>query len=333
MRAPAFWTIRHGRDSAPILRLLLSPFGALYGASVARRLARTPPVALAVPVVCLGNLTAGGTGKTPLAQTLRGVLQDVLSGPVGIVSRGYGGRLEGPVAVDPALHDASDVGDEPLMLSHDGPVFIGRDRGSAGKLAVTAGMAGLILDDGHQNPSLAKTISLVVVDGQTGFGNGHLIPAGPLRETPANGLKRADALIVVGRLSEDTAEDIAGFFGPVFHAFLEPEPIEISGPVLGFCGIGRPEKFDATLRALGLDVVDLYPFPDHHMYRADELARLAKTAQACGARLVTTRKDWVRLPPEFAAQVTVVDIKARLTDVGAFTTWVRGKLDSFSTGQ
>ncbi len=328
MRAPAFWTIRYGRDAAPILRLLLAPLGALYGASVARRIAQAQPVALPIAVISIGNLTAGGTGKTPFSQALRTLMADLLGGPSGIVSRGYGGTLEGPVAVDPGVHGAEEVGDEPLMLAQNGPVFIGRDRAAAGKLAAQQGMKAVILDDGHQNPSLAKTISLVVVDGQTGFGNGHLIPAGPLREKPAIGLARADAVILMGPVSDDTLEDLEGYSGPIFKATLQPKPIAIEGPVLGFCGIGRPEKFDATLRGMGLNVVDLHPFDDHHRYRTDELARLEADAVEAGATLVTTEKDYVRLPPAFAAKVRVVPIEAVLADEAAFLAFLRGKLDS-----
>lgn len=329
MRAPSFWTIRFGRDAAPILRLLLSPLGALYGASVARRIAKASPLALPIPVISIGNLTAGGTGKTPFSQTLRTLLAELLDGQIGIVSRGYGGSLEGPVAVDVGAHRAEDVGDEPLMLAQGGPVFVGRDRAAAGKLAAEQGMKALILDDGHQNPALAKALSLVVVDGQTGFGNGHLIPAGPLREKPAIGLARADAIILMGPVSDDTLDDIAGFEGPVFNASLIAKPIAIDGPVLGFCGIGRPEKFDATLRGLGLNVMDLYPFADHHRYRLDELGRLEADARAAGATLVTTEKDHVRLPPDFAAKVRVVPIEAVLADEAGFRAFLRGKLDSY----
>ncbi|OYU50738.1 MAG: tetraacyldisaccharide 4'-kinase [Alphaproteobacteria bacterium PA1] len=329
MRAPSFWTIRFGRDAAPILRLLLSPLGALYGASVARRIAKASPLALPIPVISIGNLTAGGTGKTPFSQTLRTLLAELLDGQIGIVSRGYGGSLEGPVAVDVGAHRAEDVGDEPLMLAQGGPVFVGRDRAAAGKLAAEQGMKALILDDGHQNPALAKAFSLVVVDGQTGFGNGHLIPAGPLRERPAIGLARADAIILMGPVSDDTLEDIAGFEGPVFDASLIAKPVAIDGPVLSFCGIGRPEKFDATLRGLGLNVVDLYPFADHHRYRLDELGRLEADARAAGATLVTTEKDHVRLPPDFAAKVRVVPIEAVLADEAGFRAFLRGKLDSY----
>ena len=328
MRAPAFWVVREGRDSAPILRLLLTPLGWLYGASVARRIATAAPLMLPIPVISIGNISAGGTGKTPLAQLLRGLLADELGGPVAIVSRGYGGTLEGPVRVDPAVHKAKDVGDEPLMLAQDGPVFIAKDRARAGQLATQSGMAGLILDDGHQNPSIEKTLSLVVVGGQVGFGNGRLIPAGPLREAPATGLARADAVIVMGALSEDARDDLSGYQGPVFHADLVTGLIDLKGPVLGFCGIGRPEKFDFSLREAGLNVVDLHPFGDHHVYRRHELDRLEQLAKGAGAKLVTTAKDYVRLPADFAAKVHVLPVAAKLVDQDAFMAFLRAKLDT-----
>jgi tetraacyldisaccharide 4'-kinase len=328
MRAPAFWTVREGRDSAPILRLFLTPLGWLYGASVARRIATAAPLKLTIPVVSIGNISAGGTGKTPLAQLLRGLLADELGGPVAIVSRGYGGTLIGPVRVDSAAHKAEDVGDEPLMLAGDGPVFIAKDRAQAGQLAAQSGMAGLILDDGHQNPSIEKTLSLVAVDGEVGFGNGRLIPAGPLREAPAIGLARADAVIVMGVLGEDAREDLSGYHGPVFHADLVTGSIDLKGPVLGFCGIGRPEKFDFSLREAGLDVVDLHPFADHHVYRRHEFERLEQWAKEAGAQLITTAKDYVRLPADFAAKVHVLPVAARLADPDAFMAFLRAKLDT-----
>ncbi|GIU67900.1 tetraacyldisaccharide 4'-kinase [Candidatus Phycosocius spiralis] len=330
MRAPTFWIVREGRDSAPVLRLLLSPLGWLYGASVAYRMATTVPTKVAIPVISIGNISAGGTGKTPLAQLLRGLLADELGGLVAIVSRGYGGMLKGPVRVDTEVHRAQDVGDEPLMLAHDGPVFIAKDRAQAGQLAAQSGMAGLILDDAHQNPNLEKNLSLVVVDGNVGFGNGRLIPAGPLREPPARGLARTDGVIVMGALSEDARDDLSCYHGPVFHAELATGPIDFKGPVLGFCGIGRPEKFDISLREAGLDVVDLHPFGDHHVYRDHELKRLECLAKQAGAQLVTTAKDYVRLPIDFARKVRVLPVTVRLSDPEAFLAFLCAKLDTHS---
>jgi tetraacyldisaccharide 4'-kinase len=317
MRAPAFWTIRHGRDAAHVLRLMLAPLGWLYGASVARRLAKVVPVRLPIPVISLGNISLGGTGKTPLAQLIRDELSSLLGGPVAIVSRGYGGSLMGPVLVDAAKHSAEEVGDEPLMLAANGPVIVARDRAAGGRFGVEQGMLALVLDDAHQNPALAHDLSIVVVDGQTGFGNGFLVPAGPLREPVSKGLARADLVITMGTLSDDTRADLENFAGSVLAADLVPDDTPISGKVLGFCGIGRPEKFDATLRDLGLDVVDMYPFPDHHPYTARDLDRLARMASEYKATLVTTQKDFVRLPSEFARNVRVIPVTAKMHDHAA----------------
>lgn len=327
MRAPAFWTIRHGRDAAPMLRLLLSPLGWLYGASVARRLAKSVPLRLPIPVISLGNVSVGGTGKTPLAHLVRAELSDLVSGPVAILSRGYGGGLDGPLRVDPTKHSATQVGDEPLMLAHDGLVIVARDRAAGGQFALAHGMKALVLDDAHQNPTLVKDLSIVVVDGATGFGNGCLVPAGPLREPAANGLARADVVVVMGPLSQDGGDDLADYTGPVLNAELVPEPISIAGKVLGFCGIGAPEKFDATLRALGLDVVDMFPFPDHHPYSAKDLARLSAAAAANQATLVTTQKDFVRLPADFGAQVRVIPVTATLSEPAALRAILAAALD------
>jgi tetraacyldisaccharide 4'-kinase len=305
-----------------MVRLLLTPLGWLYGASVARRLANATPVVLPIPVVSLGNISVGGTGKTPLAHLIRTELTTLLGGPIAIVSRGYGGSAEGPVLVDPTIHTAAQVGDEPLMLAADGPVIVAKDRALGGQFGARKHMKALVIDDAHQNPALHKDLSIVVVDGQTGFGNRHLVPAGPLREPVAKGLARADMVITMGPVSQDTYDDLADYNGPVLAAELAPLPIDITGKVLGFCGIGRPEKFDATLRELGLDVADMYPFPDHHPYTLQDLARLEKMARDYGALLVTTQKDFVRLPPDFAAKVRVIGVTARVHDQAL----LRGKL-------
>jgi tetraacyldisaccharide 4'-kinase len=328
MRAPAFWTIRHGRDAAPMLRLLLSPLGWLYGASVSRRLAKATPLRLPIPVISLGNISVGGTGKTPLAHFIRGELSQLLAGPVAIVSRGYGGSLEGPVFVDPNKHTARQVGDEPLMLAADGPVIMARNRAAGGQFAAAHGMKAIVLDDAHQNPALMKDLSIVVVDGQTGFGNGFLVPAGPLREPVIKGLGRADVVLTMGPVSDETCDDLASFQGVVIGADLVPAPIQIAGKVLGFCGIGLPEKFDATLKALGLDVVDMFPFPDHHPYSGADLERLSATARDYDATLVTTQKDFVRLPVEFAQNVRVIPVTAQLHHPAVLRGRLMGALDT-----
>jgi tetraacyldisaccharide 4'-kinase len=332
MRPPAFWSIAEGRDAAPMLRLLLTPPSWLWAQVTARRIARAAPVRAGVPVVSIGNLTLGGTGKTPLARLVRTRLAALAEGPVCIVSRGHGGRLEGPVLVDPTMHTAHDVGDEPLMLARDGPVIVSRDRAAGAALAEASGHRAIVLDDGHQNPALSKALSIVVVDGQTGFGNGRVCPAGPLREPVAAGLARADGVIWMGGDPGEARDRLPGFGGPVLAASLVAEPFTHEGPVLGFCGIGRPEKFDTTLRSLGLQVEDMLPFPDHHVYRPRELAALAARAAATGARLVTTEKDMARLPPDFAQAVYVVRVAARMSDPAALDALLVNALEAHHGG-
>jgi tetraacyldisaccharide 4'-kinase len=327
MRAPAFWTIRHGRDAAPMLRLLLTPLGWLYGASVARRLAKATPLRLPVPVISIGNISVGGTGKTPLALMIQAQLDALIDGEVAILSRGYGGTLVEPTLVDRHAHVAAQTGDEPLMMAAHSPVIVARDRAAGGRFGVAHNMAAIILDDAHQNPALTKDLSIVVVDGETGFGNGRLVPAGPLREPIAAGLARADLVITMGPVSDDTREDLAGYKGPILAADLLPSPTQITGNVLGFCGIGRPEKFDATLQGLGLDVVDMFPFPDHHFYTTHDMDRLKEMAHAARATLVTTQKDWVRLPPDFAALVRVIEVTAMVHDQDALRAILLATLD------
>jgi tetraacyldisaccharide 4'-kinase len=324
MRAPDFWHIRHGRDAAPMLRLLLSPLSWLQATLTARRIARAVPVQMGVPVVSIGNLSLGGTGKTPLARLVRARLSAITGGPVAVISRGHGGTHKGPLAVNLARHDASLVGDEPLMLATDGPVVIGRDRVEAARLAVAEGAGGLVLDDAHQNPAVARDLSICVIDTKAGFGNGHLFPAGPLRERPEVGLARADAVILMGE--DDPEEGVAAALehwgGPVFHASLEPvgdcRDLSTAGPLVGFCGIGRPAKFEDTLRACGASLVDLVPFDDHHPYMPAELARLQRLAAEHGAGLVTTEKDYARLPDAFRQKVRVLRIEAVMADPQGF---------------
>lgn len=310
-----------------MLRLMLSPLGWLYGVSVARRLAKATPVRLPIPVVSLGNISVGGTGKTPLAHLIRAEMAELVSGPVAILSRGYGGTLQGPVLVDRSRHTALQVGDEPLMLAADGPVIVARDRAAGGRFGFEQGMKGIVLDDAHQNPALAKDLSIVVVDGATGFGNGFLVPAGPLREPALKGLSRADVVITMGPVSGDASDDLDCYKGPIVGADLVPTAVNIAGKVLGFCGIGRPEKFDATLRALGLEVVDMFPFPDHHPYSATDIRRLEAGAREYGATLVTTAKDFVRLPSAFAAKVRVIPVTAQISDMAALRAMLARALD------
>lgn len=326
MRAPGFW---YGKPGAAAT--LLWPLSLLWetGASLRRR--HTTPLAAPVPVLCVGNLVAGGAGKTPVVMDLvtrlraRGVAAASLS-------RGHGGRLAGPVAVDPARHVAGQVGDEPLLLSRHHPAWIGRDRVAAARAMAAAGVQAIILDDGFQNPALRKDLSLIVVDGRTGFGNGRVMPAGPLREPVADGLARATAMVVMGQGPGLDAARAAPGFLPVLTAHLSPDAVMVEKlrgrRVLGFAGIGNPAKFFATLREIGAEIVAEKGFPDHHPYRAADLETLGRQAAAVGAMLLTTEKDAMRLPPDWVDKVATLPVTLRWDDPAA----VDGLLDRLMLG-
>jgi tetraacyldisaccharide 4'-kinase len=309
MRAPDFW--QHDGWAAQAL----APAAWLYAAVARRRARGVTPFVAQIPVICVGNLTTGGTGKTPVAIALAQHLQ-AQGRRVAFLTRGYGGRLAGPVRVDPELHGAAEAGDEPLLLAEVAPTFVARDRPAGARAAQESGAQVVVMDDGLQNPSIAKSLRLVVVDGATGFGNGRVLPAGPLRIPLEEGLAGADVFILMGEDRLSLAQGLARH-APVVHATLEPEPSaeRLRGRrVYAFAGIGRPGKFFATLRALGADLVGTASFADHHRYRAGEFDRLVAAARAAGAELVTTAKDRVRLPPALREQVAVVRVRAVLAD-------------------
>ncbi|MBN9318168.1 MAG: tetraacyldisaccharide 4'-kinase [Caulobacterales bacterium] len=318
LRTPRWWYLRHA--PAPITRALLRPLSWLWAWATARKIARATPVDPGVPVICVGNFTVGGVGKTPIVRAL--ALR--LAGAHGL-SRGYGGSLEGPVRVDPTVHTAAEVGDEALMLAHDFPMWIARDRAAGARAAAEAGARVVVMDDGHQNPSVKKTLSLVVVDGETRgeewpFGDGAVFPAGPMREPLKSGLARADAVIVLlpADLPEADPELLALFADkPTLIARLEPAGRPPSGPQVGFAGIGKPWKVERALKAAGCELADFAPFPDHGTYDEATLRFLADRAALYGAGLVTTEKDWVRLPAEWRARVVAWPVVARFEDQAA----------------
>src|SRR5205085_3748200 len=262
MREPGFW---HGPPS--LKSHLLRPLGALYGAIAAKRLQRVGLDA-GIPVLCVGNYHVGGAGKTPTVLALAKLLRDLGETPV-VLSRGYGGKLRGPVRVDPARHAASDVGDEPLMLAAKLPVVISRERADGVPLARAQGASVILMDDGFQNPSIAKDASVIVIDGDRGLGNGQVIPAGPLRAPLRPQLARTDALVIVGSGAAAcaVAADIAAQGKPVLRAHLKPDDASLASlggkRVLAFAGIGDPNRFFGTLRARGIDVAQRGTFAAH----------------------------------------------------------------------
>ncbi|TVR96151.1 MAG: tetraacyldisaccharide 4'-kinase [Rhodospirillales bacterium] len=303
MRAPEFWY----RTDPGSLATLLAPAAWAWQAATARRWRRASPWTAPVPVICVGNVVAGGAGKTPVTLSL-GERLAALGVRVHFLSRGHGGNLSGPVQVDPDRHTAAEVGDEPLLLAAAAPTWVSRDRPAGARAAVAAGAGAVVMDDGFQNPSVAKSLSLLVVDGRYGFGNGRIVPAGPLREPVASALARTSAVVLMGP-DEAGVTAAVNRRRPVLRAHLKPGPdaSALAGRrVLAFAGIGHPEKFLATLQDLGARVVASRAFADHHRYRTDELAALLRQARALDALPVTTAKDAVRIPEGFRARVTVI---------------------------
>lgn len=309
MRAPSFWRHRG------VVARLLAPLGALYSLSVALKARHARPYRAPMPVVCVGNLTAGGSGKTPVAIAVAEALKARGKTPVSL-SRGYGGRERGPAIVR-SHHSARLMGDEPLLLARAAPVIVSRDRATGAAMAADEKADVIVMDDGHQNFALAKNLSLVVVDGAGGMGNGMVLPAGPLRETVAQGLKRADAVIVMG----GGTPDLGGYAGPVLRARLEPLPHDLAGrKVFAFAGIGRPQKFFDTLRRIGAFVEGAESYADHYFYKPEDLAALRSQARLKGAQLVTTEKDLVRIDPERRDGITALAVRARFEDPAALET-------------
>lgn len=315
MRPPEFWKADVvGRDAVPILRALLTPVSWGYAWAVERRFRTTTPRHASVPIICVGNFTVGGAGKTPITRALR----EKLGAQAHTLSRGYGGTIEGPLRVTPDM-DAREVGDEPLLHAGDGPAWISRDRVAGAHAAASAGAHVIIMDDGFQNPTLAKDLSIVVVDPAYGVGNGAVFPAGPLRETLARGLARADAIVMLhpANTIPEPQTWLSGFAKPVLHASLEPTAPPPPGRLVAFAGLARPEKFFDTLTAAGADVAEGVPYADHHPYSDDDLSFLSELAEDYSAQLITTEKDAARLAPAWREKVAVLKVGARFHDEAA----------------
>lgn len=322
MRPPGFWEA--GRGGLP--PLLLAPVAAVTARLAAHRVAK-PGWRAPVPVLCCGNVTVGGAGKTTVALDL-GRRMAARGTAVHMLARGYGGRARGVLRVDPVLHGAELVGDEPLLLAEVAPTWIGADRAAAARAAIADGATALLLDDGLQNPTLAKTASLLVIDGESGFGNGRLLPAGPLREPVAAGAARCRAAVLIGE-DRTGALDALPSGLPVLRARLVPGPqvAALRGtPVVAFAGIGRPEKFFAGLEAAGTRLAARFAFADHQRYTAAMLHRVFTAATRHGTPVVTTPKDAVRLPGRLQEAVTVVGVALAWDDAGEIEALLDGVL-------
>ena len=297
IRAPEFWQ-RDGWIPA-----LLSPLSGAVAAATARRVER-PGFRAAVPVICCGNAGVGGAGKTPLALDLgRRLLRR--NWRIAFLTRGHGGRFRGVAAVDPDRDEAERVGDEALLLARLAPTFVAADRAAGAVAALAAGAQILIMDDGLQNPSLQRDLSVLVVDGGAGFGNGRVMPAGPLREPVAAATARCQAAVLIGKDTRGVAARLAPL--PVLRATMATAAPP--GRLLAFAGIGRPEKFFASLREAGAELVETRGFADHHRYRDQEVDALLRRAARLGAALVTTEKDAVRLPRPQRSCVQVAPVR------------------------
>lgn len=330
MKAPSFW------DEGGWLARLLAPAGAIYDAFSCRRLRQPACGAVDIPVICVGNFTLGGAGKTPTVLFLARHFLARGERPF-ILSRGYGGSLKGPVIVEPERHHAGEVGDEPSVMAREIPVVIGADRLAAARLAVAQGASLLIMDDGLQNPHLHRDCTIAVIDGASGIGNGRVFPSGPLRANLHAQLRLCDGVVLIGEgaRGEAVASVAAQHGRPVFRGRLVADEAtkRLAGlRVLAFCGIGRPEKFRVTLSEAGVEIAGFVAFGDHHVLLKHEADALMKRAADEGLALVTTPKDQARLLGDaytrqnLAGLVNVAGVDLVMAAPDEFVTWLAASI-------
>lgn len=327
LKTPSFWYRKHSA-AAPLLELALSPFAGLY--ALGHRLNQSlKPASFKsdIPVLCVGNAVAGGSGKTPSALALMALIkEEVLAKTPYFLSRGYGGALKGPLAVDLRM-SAAECGDEPLLLAREAPTVIAANRPAGAKFSQSQGADLILMDDGLQNVSLKKDLSFLVIDGAAGFGNGKLLPAGPLRSPLAETFTRSDAVILIGK----DARNVTSLLPPekpLFHASIQPivpKSLDLKKPVIAFAGLGRPEKFYQMLSGLGADIKGWQAYPDHHDYSARDIAALEAEASEKDAQLLTTEKDAMRLKDK-GLNIQTIPIRLHFDDKEALVDFLKMRL-------
>jgi len=331
MKPPHFWYHEPATLVDQLAAMLMRPLAPIYASQVAARIRRADPAKVNAAVICVGNLTMGGTGKTPIAVALLKILADAGTNAQAL-SRGYGGSLKGPVRVDLARHTASDVGDEPLILAQSAPTWISRDRIAGTDAAILQGAQAIVMDDGHQNPQLYKDASIVVVDAEVGWGNGRVFPSGPLREPVAIGLARANAVILMMPDPDFQPDfDALGLTDvemPILKAWLEPTAPPPTEPLFAFAGIGRPEKFFKSLANSGGKISGIKAYPDHHDFSRSDLRQLRALASNTGAQLITTEKDLVRIPATYRDGILGWPVQAKFAEPARATALLAHALDA-----
>jgi tetraacyldisaccharide 4'-kinase len=319
-KTPAFWYDTQSQKSRAIA-MSLGSLSALYTLGHLIHQALGQKQQAGIPVLCVGNLVSGGGGKTPAALAVMALLRErgLAKNPC-FLSRGYGGTLPGPVTVNTTQHNAHDVGDEPLLLARVAPTIIATDRAAGAAYAKSQGYDFIVMDDGLQNPSLHKDVSVIVIDGATGFGNEMLLPAGPLRTPLHRGMKNADAVLLIGEDKTNALRHVPDNL-PVLHATLQATPpVTLAPQYYAFCGLAHPAKFKRSLRESGLNLAGFDIFPDHHPYSESDLKDLKNKAKSYNARLITTAKDAVKISPDFLAPESfdILNVALHFSDDAAF---------------
>lgn len=328
-KQPWFWA--ENGLTAKAVRAALSPASAAYDLGQRWRTLAAKPTRAAVPVICVGNATVGGVGKTPFALRLADALAPLIEN-IFFLTRGYGGRLRGPLLVDPT-HAAHDVGDEPLLLAARRPTAVSADRPAGAALAAAEGARAIIMDDGYQNPSIEKDVSILLLNASPQAAHA-IFPAGPMREPVERAAARADAIVTIGQARTESAAP-ASSRSDAFLTSASLEPIgrpDAHAHYVAFCGIARPERFFETLRALDVALVDAIAFPDHHPISEATFAALRAKAAGAGAKLITTSKDAARLTPAQRELVVVLEVEMRIENERGLIAHIADLLDSRRPG-